>query len=880
MIRKNKPIILFLCVTLLALFNFLVNFFYIQQHTIKTELHNMHEERCQADFGLDLFAESLRAGKFEKLAKENRAFPNIAFEGVLPPSLIAALQEEMDESNILGNQCHYNATSCFLKKGYQYLKSTINDESMMGYFNCFMFLNNDWHESYGGDLEMWSQDNKQCQARIAPLEGRLIVFTTTDYSWHGHPEPLTAPNGRLRRSIAFYYYTTGDRNPEDGSEENAVFCTRPFLWWNRKADDVVGADFYATSKDGASKNTRAQPINHQPQQQTMVPNSQQQQIPTNTTDQTNKRNNAAQDIMNTNKLARSDPNIVQQQQYQVSTPMTTKPPQQQSVDPNSVAQQQPVTYVPNAPTTNQPPQPIPVVTNAAPPAVTVNPLANTVPNNNTPEVTLPPAIVTTSGAPPSADKAVTKTDAATPITATNNPLDKHQISTKPSLESTVVPASTPEPLKPSTNPISQPTIAPTTKTSLKPTLVTATEPMTPKPFLNPTSNPTSSPSIKATTKAMHMTATKPALEPTTVPASAPELLKPTVNPMLQPTIVPTTEPITSKPFLNPTSNPTSTPSIKPITNTMGMATSKPTFAPTLVPAQVPESLKSTVNRSSTKEAVGNQANVPSFIAHIHDYSNKALNVTSTTNQLFRLPTDNDYLLQWGGIGVFLNSTQRQVKYLRNTTEIMSYFSKSDCASTLDVLAWLMDKINEKKSLSIIAYGNLIHVHREKDFINKTTGDYIDDDVDLWVSFQTAKVIAELEKELFSLFRWTVRSFVNADNYVVFVQTMAACGHQPSTIAGKIKSSKPAIEMYLLPLVKVNSTYFFKDLWHGAEFTVNMIYPPKRIDLVSSGTTQPLHLQVPRDSFGIMECLYGNWRIPSKEHVKRYQDCKNYKRMHV
>ena len=48
--------------------------------------------------------------------------------------------------------------------------------------SCSLFLNDDWHESYCGDLEMWSQDKTQYQARIAPLEGRLVIFTTTDYS--------------------------------------------------------------------------------------------------------------------------------------------------------------------------------------------------------------------------------------------------------------------------------------------------------------------------------------------------------------------------------------------------------------------------------------------------------------------------------------------------------------------------------------------------------------------------------------------------------------------------------------------------------------------------------------------------------------------------
>lgn len=72
--------------------------------------------------------------------------------------------------------------------------------------NMFVFLNEDWKEEYGGHLELWSRDLQQCEKRILPIFGRLVIFSTSDYSYHGHPHPLNAP-GRVRRSIAQYYYT-------------------------------------------------------------------------------------------------------------------------------------------------------------------------------------------------------------------------------------------------------------------------------------------------------------------------------------------------------------------------------------------------------------------------------------------------------------------------------------------------------------------------------------------------------------------------------------------------------------------------------------------------------------------------------------------------
>jgi hypothetical protein len=73
--------------------------------------------------------------------------------------------------------------------------------------NVFLFLNDDWQAEYGGALELWHRDLKSCGAKYLPLMNRFVVFSSTDFSYHGQPHPLTAPKGRSRRSLALYYYT-------------------------------------------------------------------------------------------------------------------------------------------------------------------------------------------------------------------------------------------------------------------------------------------------------------------------------------------------------------------------------------------------------------------------------------------------------------------------------------------------------------------------------------------------------------------------------------------------------------------------------------------------------------------------------------------------
>ncbi|MEQ8757981.1 MAG: hypothetical protein RID09_31295 [Coleofasciculus sp. G1-WW12-02] len=50
----------------------------------------------------------------------------------------------------------------------------------------------------------------------------------TEFSYHGHPEPLTCPEGRTRKSLALYYYSNG-RPAEEiaGAGHSTLFKTRP-----------------------------------------------------------------------------------------------------------------------------------------------------------------------------------------------------------------------------------------------------------------------------------------------------------------------------------------------------------------------------------------------------------------------------------------------------------------------------------------------------------------------------------------------------------------------------------------------------------------------------------------------------------------------------
>jgi Rps23 Pro-64 3,4-dihydroxylase Tpa1-like proline 4-hydroxylase len=79
--------------------------------------------------------------------------------------------------------------------------------------NLLVYLNEGWQEAWGGHLELWKTDMSGMAARVAPVLGNAVVFTTDDRSFHGHPDPMSCPEEVTRDSIALYYYS--EKRPQD-----------------------------------------------------------------------------------------------------------------------------------------------------------------------------------------------------------------------------------------------------------------------------------------------------------------------------------------------------------------------------------------------------------------------------------------------------------------------------------------------------------------------------------------------------------------------------------------------------------------------------------------------------------------------------------------
>jgi Rps23 Pro-64 3,4-dihydroxylase Tpa1-like proline 4-hydroxylase len=92
--------------------------------------------------------------------------------------------------------------------------------------NVLIYLNKDWEEAYGGHFELWNRDMSRAEQKILPLFNRCAIFSTTSYSYHGHPTPLACPPDRTRKSLATYYYSNG-RPREEVNESHSTLFQRP-----------------------------------------------------------------------------------------------------------------------------------------------------------------------------------------------------------------------------------------------------------------------------------------------------------------------------------------------------------------------------------------------------------------------------------------------------------------------------------------------------------------------------------------------------------------------------------------------------------------------------------------------------------------------------
>ena len=67
----------------------------------------------------------------------------------------------------------------------------------------------------------------RCEKKITPIFNKVVIFSTTNTSFHGHPDPLACPENLSRKSIALYYYSNGRSSNEKFEARSTLYKNRP-----------------------------------------------------------------------------------------------------------------------------------------------------------------------------------------------------------------------------------------------------------------------------------------------------------------------------------------------------------------------------------------------------------------------------------------------------------------------------------------------------------------------------------------------------------------------------------------------------------------------------------------------------------------------------
>jgi len=108
--------------------------------------------------------------------------------------------------------------------------------------NLLLYLNDEWDDAWGGDLQLFDEDMQGPVVRVPPRFNTCVVFSTMSRTFHGHPDPLACPQHRCRRSLALYYFSTGRPEAERSEAHSTVFrarrgsddMRRDARWWLRQ----------------------------------------------------------------------------------------------------------------------------------------------------------------------------------------------------------------------------------------------------------------------------------------------------------------------------------------------------------------------------------------------------------------------------------------------------------------------------------------------------------------------------------------------------------------------------------------------------------------------------------------------------------------------
>jgi Rps23 Pro-64 3,4-dihydroxylase Tpa1-like proline 4-hydroxylase len=158
----------------------------------------------------------------EPLARLNRALAAPEFLDLL--SYAFDIPDLVGDAELVGGGIHQTGPRGHLDVHVDF--NFIKGRGLYRRLNILVYFNKDWQPEWGGDVELWDSEVRNCVHSFGPVFNRCVIFETSAVSFHG-VTAVRCPEGRVRQSFAAYYYTAEAPPHWSDQEQDTVFRARP-----------------------------------------------------------------------------------------------------------------------------------------------------------------------------------------------------------------------------------------------------------------------------------------------------------------------------------------------------------------------------------------------------------------------------------------------------------------------------------------------------------------------------------------------------------------------------------------------------------------------------------------------------------------------------
>jgi hypothetical protein len=96
-----------------------------------------------------------------------------------------------------------------------------------------IYLNPIWEEEWNGDIQYWDFERKEMIKRFFPSDGNCVIWKYHKRGFHGHPNPIKAPDGHTRDAFRVFYYISSSEYKKDDLPHRSLY------WYDNQTNEPI-----------------------------------------------------------------------------------------------------------------------------------------------------------------------------------------------------------------------------------------------------------------------------------------------------------------------------------------------------------------------------------------------------------------------------------------------------------------------------------------------------------------------------------------------------------------------------------------------------------------------------------------------------------------